>query len=88
MSLRYPIVSPIGSISENEDASPVHIDLANVFKDPEGLPMVFRVVDNDNSALVSSSLFDRIEVFRITARGVGGSQNARVMLQSTFGKIF
>ena len=30
---------------------------------------------------------DRIEVFRVTARGVGGTANARVMLQSTFGRI-
>jgi type IV pilus assembly protein PilX len=35
-----------------------------------------------------STLFDRIEIFRITARGVGGTANARVMLQSTFGLIF
>ena len=30
---------------------------------------------------------DRIEIFRITARGVGGTQNARVLLQSTYGRI-
>lgn len=30
---------------------------------------------------------DRIEIFRITARGVGGSQAAQVMLQSTYGRI-
>ncbi|MDZ7668113.1 MAG: PilX N-terminal domain-containing pilus assembly protein [Gammaproteobacteria bacterium] len=30
---------------------------------------------------------DRIEMFRITARGVGGSPNARVMLQTTYGRI-
>jgi type IV pilus assembly protein PilX len=35
-----------------------------------------------------SALFDRIEIFRITARGVGGTTNARVLLQSTFGLIF
>lgn len=28
---------------------------------------------------------DRVAMFRITARGVGGSANARVLLQSTFG---
>lgn len=45
----------------------------------------------ENPALLGSSystLFDRIEVFRITARGVGGSANARVLLQSTYGVIF
>jgi type IV pilus assembly protein PilX len=30
---------------------------------------------------------DRIEIFRVTARGVGGSPNAIVMLQSTYGRI-
>jgi len=35
-----------------------------------------------------ATLFDRIEIFRITARGIGGSPNARVVLQSTFGLIF
>ena len=30
---------------------------------------------------------DRIEIFRITARGVGGSPNAVVLLQSTYGRI-
>ncbi len=30
---------------------------------------------------------DRIEVFRVTARGVGGTTAARVMLQSTYGRI-
>jgi type IV pilus assembly protein PilX len=35
-----------------------------------------------------SSVFDRIEIFRITSRGVGATANARVMLQGTFGMIF
>lgn len=46
---------------------------------------------SENPALLGSSyasLFDRIEVFRITARGIGGSANARVLLQSTYGVIF
>ena len=30
---------------------------------------------------------DRVEMFRITARGVGGSVNARVLLQSTYGRV-
>jgi len=30
---------------------------------------------------------DRVEIFRITARGVGGSGDARVLLQSTYGRI-
>jgi type IV pilus assembly protein PilX len=30
---------------------------------------------------------DRIEIFRITARGVGGTANARVLLQTTYGRI-
>ena len=30
---------------------------------------------------------DRIEIFRITAQGVGGSMNSRVTLQATYGRI-
>lgn len=30
---------------------------------------------------------DRVEVFRVTALGFGGSPNARVMLQTTYGRI-
>lgn len=30
---------------------------------------------------------DRIEMFRITAHGVGGSTNTRVLLQTTYGRI-
>lgn len=30
---------------------------------------------------------DRIEVFRVTARGVGGTANAQVLLQTTYGRI-
>jgi len=52
---------------------------------------VATVQRSENPSLLGSSyatLFDRIEVFRITARGVGGSANARVVLQSTYGMIF
>jgi len=52
---------------------------------------VASVQRNDNPYLQGSSysaLVDRIEIFRITARGVGGTANARVLLQSTFGLIF
>ncbi|MCZ6618316.1 MAG: PilX N-terminal domain-containing pilus assembly protein [Gammaproteobacteria bacterium] len=45
----------------------------------------------ENPSLLGSSysaVFDRIEVFRVTARGVGGSPNARVMLQSHVGLVF
>jgi type IV pilus assembly protein PilX len=35
----------------------------------------------------AASASDRIEMFRITARGVGGSANARVLLQSSYGRI-
>lgn len=52
---------------------------------------VASVQRNDNPYLMQQSntaLFDRIEIFRVTARGIGGSPNARVMLQSTYGLIF
>ena len=38
---------------------------------------------SNNSAMLGSSyqsVFDRIEVFRVTARGVGGTANSEVML--------
>lgn len=35
----------------------------------------------------ASSASDRIEMFRITALGIGGSANARVLLQSSYGRI-
>jgi type IV pilus assembly protein PilX len=35
----------------------------------------------------SATAADRIEVFRITARGVGGTLNAQILLQSTYGRI-
>ena len=41
-------VNPIGSVSVNEDAGPVTIDLDNVFKIGGGLPLVFAVDSNDN----------------------------------------
>ena len=50
------VVGPIGTVSVNEDAGPVTIDLDNVFKDPEGLPLIFAIDSNDNAALVSASL--------------------------------
>src|SRR5262249_52591175 len=50
-------VSPIGSVSVNEDAGPMTIDLNNDFKERGGLPLLFAVVSNDNAALVATSLF-------------------------------
>jgi type IV pilus assembly protein PilX len=35
----------------------------------------------------SATAADRIEIFRITARGEGGTRNAQVLLQSTYGRI-
>ena len=35
----------------------------------------------------TASASDRIEIFRVTARGVGGSAAAQVLLQSTYGRI-
>ena len=46
---------------------------------------------SENGAMLNSSyqsMFDRIEVFRVTARGVGGTANSQVLLQSTYGMIF
>ena len=52
---------------------------------------VATVQRDENPNLLGSSysaVFDRIEIFRITSRGVGATPNARVMLQGTFGMIF
>lgn len=52
---------------------------------------VATVQRTENAVILQSSynsLFDRIEVFRITARGVGGSANSQVFLQSTYGMVF
>lgn len=52
---------------------------------------VATVQRDENPNLLGSSysaVFDRIEIFRITSRGVGATANARVMLQGTFGMIF
>ena len=35
----------------------------------------------------AAATVDRVEMFRITARGVGGTPNAQVLLQSTYGRI-
>jgi type IV pilus assembly protein PilX len=45
----------------------------------------------EGAAMLNSSyqsVSDRIEIFRVTARGVGGSANSQVVLQSTYGMIF
>jgi type IV pilus assembly protein PilX len=52
---------------------------------------VATVEREQNPNLMGSSyntVLDRVEIFRITARGVGGTPNSIVMLQSTFGKFF
>lgn len=52
---------------------------------------VATVQRTENAVMMQSSynsLFDRIEVFRITARGTGGSANSQVFLQSTYGMVF
>ncbi|MEM7217897.1 MAG: PilX N-terminal domain-containing pilus assembly protein [Pseudomonadota bacterium] len=50
---------------------------------------VATVVQDDNPFEVGrgagSNLSEEINVFRVTARGVGGSANAQVLLQSSFG---
>ena len=48
-------VTPNGSVSVNEDAGPVTIDLDNVFKIGGGLALAFAVESNDNPALVGTS---------------------------------
>ena len=35
----------------------------------------------------TSAGVDRVEMFRVTARGIGGTANAQVLLQTTYGRI-
>jgi type IV pilus assembly protein PilX len=52
---------------------------------------VASLVREDNAYLMGDpyggSSVDRIEILRVTARGVGGSTNAQVLLQSTYGRV-
>ncbi|TDJ36774.1 MAG: pilus assembly protein PilX [Gammaproteobacteria bacterium] len=49
------------------------------------------VIREENAYLIEdpygSSATDRMEIFRVTARGVGGTASTRVLLQSTYGRI-
>ena len=70
----------------------VPVNLPDVAAQPRYLVEWLATVQRtENSVMMQSSytsLFDRIEVFRITARGVGGSANSQVFLQSTYGMVF
>ena len=70
----------------------VPVNMPNVAAQPRYLiEWLATVQRSENSVMIQSSyssLFDRIEVFRITARGVGGSANSEVFLQSTYGMVF
>ena len=49
-----------------------------------------QVLIMDNSHQIdgrNDGVLDRIDMFRITARGVGGTVNSRVMLQTTYGRV-
>jgi type IV pilus assembly protein PilX len=52
---------------------------------------VATVLRDENAYLISDpyvgNASDRVEIFRVTARGVGGSENANVLLQTTYGRI-
>lgn len=49
------------------------------------------VLRDENAYMIedpyASAAIDRIEIFRVTALGVGGTANSRVLLQSTYGRI-
>lgn len=66
--------------------------VANVAEAPRFMiEHVATVVREENAYQISdpyaANASDRIEMFRVTARGVGGSENARVLLQTTYGRI-
>ncbi len=65
---------------------------ANVAEPPQYLiEHVASVLREENAYQINdpyaATASDRIEMFRVTARGVGGSANARVLLQTTYGRI-
>ena len=66
--------------------------VAGVDEPPRYIIEWVATVATDNNPYLQSSSYssaiDSVEIFRITARGVGGSTNARVILQSTFGVKF
>ena len=66
--------------------------VAGVDEPPRYIIEWVATVDTDNNPYLQSSSYasavNSVEIFRITARGVGGSTNARVILQSTFGVKF
>lgn len=69
----------------------VPVDVPDVAQQPRYIIEWLATVERtEGGAMLSSSyqsVMDRIEVFRITARGVGGSTNSQVILQSTYGMI-
>ena len=83
-----------GNIWDTGSAQSVEVNAAinDVAQQPrfivEWLATVQREENSEQLGSSYNALFDRIEVFRVTARGVGGSPNARVMLQSHFGLVF
>ena len=66
--------------------------VADVAEDPRYvIEHVATVVREENAYQINdpyaANAADRIEMFRITARGVGGTANASVLLQTTYGRI-
>ncbi len=69
----------------------VAVDVPDVAAQPRYIIEWLATVERTESGVMLNSSYqsvlDRIEVFRITARGVGGSANSQVILQSTYGMI-
>ena len=70
-------------------------DLENIAQAPRYIVEHLGTVERDDNPFQdegvdygsAASIPDRVEVFRITALGVGATENARVRLQSTYGRI-
>jgi len=71
-----PAPTPIDGVAEPPRYIIEHV--ASVLRDENA----YQVNDPYSGATV-----DQIEIFRVTARGVGGSTNAQVLLQTTYGRI-
>ena len=67
-------------------------EIAEVANDPRYIIEHVASVLREDNAYQQENAYgggasDRVEIFRITALGIGGSENARVLLQSSYGRV-
>lgn len=82
----------LGGVWDGGQSAPATTNIDGVSTQPRYIvEHVASVIREENAYQLEdpygASNSDRIEIFRVTARGVGGSANAVVLLQSTYGRI-